>query len=271
MTSKEENHLTPSPSKNLRTYSDTMVKRERAFIWWLFLSIQSKRGGPYGARRMIGTTRNWHNRQIAPLILTIAVIIAGFLGWFVIKYPAHCGYVSYEVHRQFDFSLYDAEQALVSQGYSVKVDHAPTDYHEWPYLETNDFSPNGDMTSIWIYVEYYYSIYITAHRKISIPPYAVIGDLHELSREHQQIAEGDVRDVLDIVGVPSTGTFTFSDDIDSLDFFMPTTVFYIFPLIFFPTLGLSILALILSNPRRQERTRPPIVKPILTDNSERNS
>ena len=59
-------------------------------------------------------------------------VLLGLIGWFI-RYPATSGYVRYGVDLPQGFVPSDAEQALVSQGYSLDGDYAP-EYGPDPHL-----------------------------------------------------------------------------------------------------------------------------------------
>jgi hypothetical protein len=194
---------------------------------------------------------NASSTKIVLLIVLLVLIAVGLVGWFVVRYPASSGYVSYEADLPPGFVLSDAEQALVIQGYSVEADYAPG-FGQDPYLRTTIPSHSSDVTYLTLSVdEQNDKIDIFAQRRISVPPYVVVQDLHELGREQQGVAEEDVREVLDVVGLPSTGTFTFRDDIDSLDYFIPSTVFYVLIFLHLPVVIILALLVIISKDKEQ--------------------
>ncbi len=195
-------------------------------------------------------TRSIPTEKIVPLAVLFVLIAVGLVGWFVVRYPATSGYVSYDTDLPLDFDLSDAEQALVSQGYSVEADYAP-EFHQDPYLQAAGSSRGDAVTTMYISVEHNNNVHIHASRVIYVLPYEVVQDLHGLGREQQGLAEEDVREVLDVLGLPSTGTFTFIDDIDSLDYFIPTTVFYV--LLFLHLPAVIILAVVVIASKEKER------------------
>lgn len=69
-------------------------------------------------------TEKYPVKLMVQLIASVIVVLLGLIGWFI-RYPATSGYVRYDVDLPQSFVLSDAEQALVSQGYSLDGDYAP--------------------------------------------------------------------------------------------------------------------------------------------------
>lgn len=193
----------------------------------------------------IGMLKNLPRKRLVLLTLLLALIAVGLVGWFGIGYPGHIGNTSYSTDLPVDFDLSDAEQALVGQGYSVEVDYTP-EYHEYPYLRTEGPPHEGGVTNIYIYVnEHGNLIEVQGSRSVYVTPYEVVQDLNELGRENQRVAEEDIRDVLDVVGLPSTGLFTFNEEIDSLDFMLPSLAFYFLLFMHLPAVILLTVATVI--------------------------
>ncbi|MEE9116170.1 MAG: hypothetical protein V3U09_04655 [Thermoplasmata archaeon] len=165
-------------------------------------------------------------KSVVYLLVLVLLIGVGFIGWFVIRYPATTGYTQYETDIPAGFDLADARQALVSAGYSVETYYeAPFSYDTRIWI-TDSSDTHGD-TIVGLFVEEHNDIIdISATREIYILPYEIFRDLHEVSREQHEIAVEDVREILDVVEIPATGMFEFRDEVDSLDYFIPTSVFF---------------------------------------------
>jgi hypothetical protein len=193
----------------------------------------------------IGMLKNLPRKRLVLLTLLMTLIAVGLVGWFGIGYPGKTGYTSYDTDLPGDFDLSDAEQALVGQGYSVEVDHTP-EYYEYPYLRTRSPQRDSGVTTVSIYVnEQGNLIEVSAWREVYVTPYEVVQDLSELARENQRVAEEDMRDVLDVVGLPSTGLFTFTDEVDSFDFMLPSLAFYFLLFVHLPAVILLTVATII--------------------------
>ncbi len=190
----------------------------------------------------IGVLKNLPKTRLVLLTLLVALIAVGLVGWFGVGYPGVTGYTSYETALPVGFDLSDAEQALVGRSYWVEVDYPPEPYLN-PSLNTKGSPRNNGVTYVSIWVDEQSNlIEVYGRREVYVTPYEVLQDLHELGRENQRVAEGDVRDVLDVVGLPSTGEFTFSDDIDSLDYLLPSMEAYFLLFIHLPAVILLTVA-----------------------------
>jgi hypothetical protein len=200
--------------------------------------------------------RKFQMRRIGMLLATLLFLIGGLVAW-IIPYPAYAGAVGYETDLPAGYDLGDAREALLNQGYSVETIYTP-EYNQYPYLLTKGSRDADGVTVLRITVyEAGDRVDIKAHRDVSIPPHGVFQDLHELSKEQQVIAEEDLREVLNVVGLPSSGTFRFIDEIDSLDFFLPTTVFYALVFVHFPvTVLMAILTVVLEVLERHSVQHP---------------
>lgn len=160
-------------------------------------------------------------KSVVCILVLILLMGAGIMGWFVIRYPATTGHTQYTRDVPTDFNFADAKQALVSAGYSVEAYYDVT-YYEHSYLRITG------STNVKIMVdEAFDRIDITATRVIYILPYEVFRDLDEVSVEQHEIAVRDIREILYIIDVRPIGTFTHVNERDSLDYFIPTSAFYV--------------------------------------------
>jgi hypothetical protein len=166
-------------------------------------------------------------KSVVYILILILMIGAMFIGLFVMKYPATTGHTQYEMRNPASFNFYEAERALRSAGFSVDADYDATHYEDSYMHITGSSDANGDV-DVWLMaIERYDRLEITATKHIYIPPYGVFQDLDELSAEQHKIAANDIREVLATIGVTPTGTFTHVTEIDSLDYFIPTSAFYV--------------------------------------------
>lgn len=164
-------------------------------------------------------------KSVVYMLFLILLIGAGFIGWFVIKYPASTGYTQYETRIPAGFDFHEAERALISSGYSVES-YYDTTFYEDSYLWITDPSDANVDVSLMV-EERYDRIEITARRDVYILPYEVFSDLDAVSVEQHEIAVEDMREVMAVIGLPSTGEFTHMNESDSLDYFIPTSALYV--------------------------------------------
>jgi hypothetical protein len=193
-------------------------------------------------------------KSVVYLLFLVLLIGVGFIGWFVIKYPAQTGGTWYDTDIPPGFDVADAELALTSAGYSVERYHDSI-FRNDQYLWIVDSSDKNGVTEVSIFVEEWHdSIQVSASRQIYIPPYGVFTDRQELSREQREIAIEDAREILDIVGIPSTGTFT-DYGADSLDYFVPFSVLYLLVFGHFPLMVIFAVSIV----NESERKNDPIL------------
>jgi hypothetical protein len=198
-------------------------------------------------------------KLMAQLTVVVIVVLLGLVGWFI-RYPATSGYTYYDVDLPQGFELSVAEQALVSEGYSVEANYAP-EYGQDPYLRTTGSRNSEGHTILIIHLEERDdNVNVFATRKILIRPFEVMQDLHAFARIQHKVTEEDIRNLLETVSLPSDGTFTFVEEVDSLDYMIPTTAFYFLLFVHFPGVVIMVVLMVVFREYKriyQQSQEPP--------------
>jgi hypothetical protein len=199
--------------------------------------------------------KNISTTNIIVIALLIILIVIFCLVSFVMKYPASAGYLNYEADFQQDLNASEIEGRLENNGdkYELEYSYSRND----PYAIQVHSSDDDGVTQIRLYLDDPEDkVQIAAYREFGIPMYAIFQDLHVLGREQHVIAEKDVDKVLNTLELPLNGTYSYRDDIDSLDYIIPSTVFYVVIILFPIIIACLIIVLVLSN-QEGKISRPP--------------
>lgn len=161
-------------------------------------------------------------KKIIGIVILLLLILVDFFILFAFSFPAKAGFVEYETNIPQDFDIEQAQEILEQEGYICELEQG-----QIPHLLITR-AGGGLPTHFNLLVDEENDIiHIDAHNDIRMHSFEVILIQMENERSWQEHSEGLMGNIISELDLPNNGTYSYRNEIDSSDYSVPFTVFYI--------------------------------------------